>query len=118
MAELGDARDLKSCGPLAYAGSTPAPGTSAFVPFVTGLQISPAPPEGDISRATRGGHFTCFQQTHIFLLTPGRIYSIYTPQWLQKARKGLLGKTHAIKRSEQRKGWDNPGSITGVLAGG
>jgi outer membrane lipoprotein-sorting protein len=28
VAELGDARDLKSCGPLAYAGSTPAPGTN------------------------------------------------------------------------------------------
>jgi hypothetical protein len=28
VAELGDARDLKSCGPLAYAGSTPAPGTT------------------------------------------------------------------------------------------
>ncbi|MBM2836373.1 MAG: hypothetical protein HW409_562, partial [candidate division NC10 bacterium] len=27
VAELGDARDLKSCGPQAYAGSTPAPGT-------------------------------------------------------------------------------------------
>ncbi len=31
VAELGDARDLKSCGPLAYAGSTPAPGTIVFL---------------------------------------------------------------------------------------
>ena len=33
VAELGDARDLKSCGPLAYAGSTPAPGTIVFNGF-------------------------------------------------------------------------------------
>ena len=33
VAELGDARDLKSCGPLAYAGSTPAPGTNIFNGF-------------------------------------------------------------------------------------